>query len=395
MNTTARLEPAVRRSLVHRGFTLVELLVVIAIIGILVGMLLPAVQTARESARTSQCLNNLKQAALAAIGHHDAKGCFPHRRGGSCCYNNMANWPTASSFTNASNASRRSGFIDLLPYMDEVGLFETISSGDANTAPGGPYAYSNWGAWNTAPRTLTCPSERAAIYRGPSINYAICLGDETNINGSGGTTPASGDTRGLWNVRAYSNTSTTGVPVNTGVKYSDVRDGLSKTILLSERVKGDTDATWAAVGTAGLNANIKLSIAQLASVTTVPNGCLALSDGQNYIGGTQIKGYWGNRWSDGQGERVAFNTVLAPNSPSCGGTNTNADNTAVVLPPTSWHLGGVNVAFGDGSCRFITNAVDTGNTGVARAWNSTGASPHGVWGALGTRSGGEQNAPLD
>ena len=67
----------------------------------------------------------------------------------------------------------------------------------------------------------------------------------------------------------------------------------------------------------------------------------------------------------------------------------------MVLPPTSGHIGGVNVAFSDGSCRFITNTIDTGNTSTAKSYNSTGVSPYGVWGALGTKNGGEQVAPLD
>ena len=392
MNATASLFAVAPRGTVRRGFTLVELLVVIAIIGILVGMLLPAVQTARESARTSQCLNNIKQLALAAQGHHSAKNCLPNRRGGTCCYNSNANFPSATA-TNSNSASRRSAFIDLLPYMEELAMYENIMAGDANpTAPGGPYAYSSWGVWNTAPRNLSCPSE--GRFRDRSNNYAVCMGDETNINGGTGTTTASGVTRGLWNNRTYTNTSTTGQPQNTGVKFSEVPDGLSKTLLFSERMKGDT-TSWVSTDTAGVNKNIKSSIAQLASVTTVPNGCLALSDGINFISGQQVKGMWGNQWTDGQGERIGFNTVLGPNSPSCGGTNVNADNTAVVLPPTSGHMGGVNVAFADGSCRFITDAIDTGNTSTAKSYNSTGASPYGVWGALGTKNGGEQVAPLD
>ena len=151
MNATASLFAVAPRGTVRRGFTLVELLVVIAIIGILVGMLLPAVQTARESARTSQCLNNIKQLALAAQGHHSAKNCLPNRRGGTCCYNSNANFPTAT-LTNSNNASRRSAFIDLLPYMEELAMYENIMAGDANpTAPGGPYAWSGWGVWPGSP----------------------------------------------------------------------------------------------------------------------------------------------------------------------------------------------------------------------------------------------------
>jgi prepilin-type processing-associated H-X9-DG protein len=67
----------------------------------------------------------------------------------------------------------------------------------------------------------------------------------------------------------------------------------------------------------------------------------------------------------------------------------NADNTVTVLPPTSWHQGGVNTGFADGSTRFIVDTIDTGNTGTAISYNSTASSPYGVWGALGTRSGDE------
>jgi prepilin-type N-terminal cleavage/methylation domain-containing protein/prepilin-type processing-associated H-X9-DG protein len=391
MNATANSSAALRSRPARRGFTLVELLVVIAIIGILVGMLLPAVQTAREAARTSQCLNNIKQLALAAQGHHSAKNCLPNRRGGTCCHNSTANWTSGTSATNASNASRRSAFVDLLPYMEELVMYENIIAGDASNAPGGPYAYQGWGPWNTAPRNLNCPTD--PVYTAAGNNYAVCMGDETNISGNNSTT-ANTVSRGMWNNRAYSNTSTTGSPINTGVKFSDVRDGLSKTILLSERMKGNNTG-WVSTNTAGVNKAVRSSIVQLASVTTVPGGCLAMSDGTSIVSGQQVKGRWGRLWTDGQGERIGFNTVLAPNSPSCGGTDSNADNTAVVLPPTSGHIGGVNVAFGDGSCRFITNTIDTGNTGSAMRYDSTGSSPYGVWGALGTKGGGEQNAPLD
>ena len=94
------------------GFTLVELLVVMAIIGILIALLLPAVQAARESARRSQCANNMKQLGLALHGFHDAKKYFPYLRGGP------------------NNPSRRggdfTGFIQMLPYMEQESHYEEI-----------------------------------------------------------------------------------------------------------------------------------------------------------------------------------------------------------------------------------------------------------------------------
>ena len=92
-----------------RGFTLIELLVVISIIGVLVALILPAVQKAREAARRSQCKNNLKQLGLALQGYHDAFKVFPYRSGGA-----------------TSNNNRLSGFVPLLPYYDQLNLYQAV-----------------------------------------------------------------------------------------------------------------------------------------------------------------------------------------------------------------------------------------------------------------------------
>ncbi len=104
-----RPEPA--RSV--RGFTLVELLVVIAIIGILIALLLPAVQAAREAARRSQCVNNLKQLGVALQNYHDVNNSFPPMKGGT-----TSSYPS----TPATNYGRGSGFIALLPFMEQRAL---------------------------------------------------------------------------------------------------------------------------------------------------------------------------------------------------------------------------------------------------------------------------------
>ena len=362
------------------GFTLVELLVVIAIIGVLVGLLLPAVQSAREAARRSACANKIKQLALAAINYAETNKALPSRNGGTCC-----------TGTNSNNAGRRSAFVDMLPFMEENVMYDRIMAGDATRAPGGPHAYVSWAPWNTAPNSLTCPDD-SAPYRSSGQNYAICLGDSVTFNHyrrigiDVGATVAQAAGRGLWNVGAWNATAdqASATRVNSGVRFRECSDGLSKTILFSERLRGPDDSSWT-TNTVALGAGI----AQLASVGTTPSACLSVSDGANYAAGTQVKQKWGNRWTDGQAERVGFNTILPPNAPSCGGSNVNADNTTAVLPPTSGHPGGVNVAFGDGAVAFISDSIDTGNLGVAIAHTSTVPSPYGVWGALGTKAGGE------
>jgi len=358
-----------------RGFTLVELLVVIAIIGVLVGLLLPAVQSARASSRRAACTNKIKQVALAAINHHETKKSLPSRTGGTCC-----------TGSNTQNNGRRSAFVELLPYMEETVMYDDIMAGDATYPPGGPYAYTGWTPWNTAPSSLSCPDE-FSIYRAAGHNYAICMGDSvtyqnyvqsTNPN----LTTAAG--RGLWNVGAWSTASSPATRANSGVRFRECSDGLSKTILFSERLRGPDNATWATN-----SPDVRQAIAQVASISTSPADCLAVANGQNYAAGTQTKTFWGNLWTDGQAERVGFHTVLPPNAPSCGGTNIYSDNTTAVLPPTSGHPGGVNVAFADGAVAFITNTIDTGTLTTVVSNTATIPSPYGVWGALGTKSGGE------
>jgi prepilin-type N-terminal cleavage/methylation domain-containing protein/prepilin-type processing-associated H-X9-DG protein len=101
---------------VRAGFTLVELLVVIAIIGILIALLLPAVQAAREAARRSQCTNNLKQLALAAHNHHDTEGIFP----------TMYYYVAVPAHTNGDWGS----LVKLMPFVEQTALFDQLSPGN-------------------------------------------------------------------------------------------------------------------------------------------------------------------------------------------------------------------------------------------------------------------------
>jgi len=102
------------------AFTLVELLVVIAIIGVLVGLLLPAVQSAREAARRTQCINNLKQAGLAAQNYYSVFQSFPHGQ-----YNFLASYQPAAS-EHGFDWERRCWFQAILPYVEQGGLHTQI-----------------------------------------------------------------------------------------------------------------------------------------------------------------------------------------------------------------------------------------------------------------------------
>ena len=188
------------------AFTLVELLVVIAIIGILVALLLPAIQAAREAARRSECLNNLKQLGVAHQNYHDTFNSFVYRKGG-----------TNGSDSATSNRGRRSGFISLLPFLEQQGMWETIVNG---TPPEGPSAWSGWGPWNDAPDSLLCPSDAGYPNKdGRHNSYAFCIGDRAeNANNQNGAT-----VRGMFGV-------------NQTVTFAQILDGTSNTILMSERL---------------------------------------------------------------------------------------------------------------------------------------------------------------
>ena len=122
----------------RRGFTLVELLVVIAIIAVLIGLLLPAVQSAREAARRINCVNNVKQLALACLSHESAYRYYPPQKGGTFYGYNA---------TPQLNCGRRSGFIAMLPYIEEVQMYDDIMGGSGSIAPGGPHAWGGFAAW--------------------------------------------------------------------------------------------------------------------------------------------------------------------------------------------------------------------------------------------------------
>jgi prepilin-type N-terminal cleavage/methylation domain-containing protein/prepilin-type processing-associated H-X9-DG protein len=200
------------RGLQRRGFTLVELLVVIAIIGTLVGLLLPAVQAARESARLSQCSNNLKQIALGLHNYHDARKELP------------------KAFTKSTPADSTGGWnwiLYTMPYMEFAEVFRVV-------APQSRYTEAtNAVASSVDPPIpfLICPSCMVPI-TGPRDYYRTAWGfpnmssSKTNYVGNGGTVKqygGSGPALSFGTIRK-----------GKGIKFSDVTDGLSKTVLVGE-----------------------------------------------------------------------------------------------------------------------------------------------------------------
>lgn len=346
----------------RRGFTLIELLVVIAIIAILIALLLPAVQQAREAARRTQCKNNLKQLGLALHNYHDVFGVFVFRKGGHISY-------PGGTGDDRGNANRLSGYMALMPYLDQAPLFNMVQAGNPPAIPpGGPVGWSGWGPWNVVIPGLLCPSDGLFIRKERTTNYMFNIGD---------TNRGSRDSRIVRGLFGY----------QTSLGLRDCIDGTSNTIMIGERIRNDFGVMTVAGNNSPL---VNASMAQ-SWTGNVPATCLTMTLGNRWAQGTEVKARAGTSLWDGQSERCGLTTILPPNGPSCADdANVNADSVNPMVTASSFHTGGVQVLLADGAVRFISDNIDTGDLTVATPLNNAGhPSPYGVWGALGTRAAGE------
>ncbi|MFN3191728.1 MAG: DUF1559 domain-containing protein [Aureliella sp.] len=373
-----------RQSLRKGGFTLVELLVVIAIIGILVGLLLPAVQAAREAARRMQCQNNLKQLGLAAHNYESANRKFPYRQGGT-------EGPPG-------NRGRLSGFITILPYIEGGNIWNQIAAGDIANGipPQGGNGWGAWGPWNLAPTFMKCPSDPEANNGNRAHSYRMCIGGNGRAMGwsnwGGNSINQTGNTSGLF---GHGFAASQGWRQGAGhQKHGSISDGTSNSLMYSERLVASTPYVNNAV-TVNPNDqwNFRSTQCEMPGIENNPALCLTATNGVFVNPNTvsRVQGNGGKVWHDGHPNYVAFNCILGPNKPSCITGNLNwGDAAPAIIPPTSNHTGGVNAAMCDGSVQFFSDGIDTGDLTVP-ANQAQGASPYGVWGALGTIAGGEVN----
>ncbi len=346
------------------GFTLIELLVVIAIIAVLVALLLPAVQQAREAARRSQCKNNLKQIGLAIHNYHDANQCIP----------------MGSGAAGGGGGQRQSPLVGMLPYLDQAPLYNLTQSGGTAASVNGTQNYNgnSWVAWDNNHRAVVariplflCPSDDP-ITNDPikgGCNYRFSRGD-TNWDHCSAWNGNGNRNRGMF----------VGGNGASGVRnFASVTDGLSMTVAASERIKAKGGANSVRTGAMGRQ------ITQ-GTYTANPSACLSIVNAQG-IYTIGIGAFDGTRWADGQSTFTGFTTIVGPNKPSCTDPNGNTDQWDGNMDPTSLHVGGAQVLMGDGAVRFISDNINTGN--VTLPVVTSGPSPYGVWGALGSVRGGE------
>ena len=379
-----------KNSIVYKpAFTLVELLVVIAIIGMLVGLLLPAVQSAREAARRMQCSNKLKQLGLAVHNYHDTHNALP----------GAGNGPAAN----------RTAFVILLPFFEESARYSEITSHDDYSASNAHHndPYSDRTFWKGSLNILVCPSD--SDVRNPHTpsghttgariptNYGFSEADFV-MYGYG----QAGNFRspfGMQSTRDPRWVGTRNWGQGTTNSLGSITDGTSNTLILSERCAAPGD------GSANVE-KIKGGVygESFDQWNERPSACMATKGpGGNYITGRQPKGGTGSNFGYYTLQNGFFHTIIPPNGPSCSWTNgTSVGSWAAILPPTSYHTGGVNACLADGSVRFISETVEYGDltqwfayrssSGSANPAGATGRSPFGIWGALGSMNGGESTS---
>ncbi|WP_206036178.1 DUF1559 domain-containing protein [Crateriforma spongiae] len=386
------------------GFTLVELLVVIAIIGVLVGLLLPAVQSAREAARRMSCSNNAKQIGLALHNYHSAFKQFPAHRAGTTGrkgynvgWNDMvAADDAAGGGRNFHNFNRLSILVGLLPFLEQQPLWDTISNPVAtqfngNAAPGGGYPAmgptpwkGQYTPWRTMVSAFNCPSDSGPATTYGTTNYGACMGDA--VRALGWSNPPKEIKRGMF-------------LAGNATRFRDVVDGTANTMALAEVTNSLGDRGVSGGGAYDIGGDINLS----------PQECLDTIDplrpkffapGVLLFGYSGSLGKWGGsgrgaRWTDGGGNFASFTAVLPPNSPSCSRGGGDAGDG--IWSAGSYHPGGCHVVMGDGSVHFVSEAIDAGDPTIAAVgrsqWNGSPAgspSPYGIWGGLGTTNGREQ-----
>ena len=346
------------------GFTLVELLVVITIIGILIGLLLPAVQMARESARRTGCMNNLKQIGLALNGHLAAHRAFP------------------THHTGPAPPGERGGLygwhVAILPYLEQSALYKaidrSITMADSD-APSGAYtigaAHPNAVQAATIVPEFICPSDHYApsdvmgTARPAPTSYMGNVGWPPNCTGIDGrrVVPArSNGLIGLWNPSEPASWHQRRVGAN------DVLDGLSHTVAVTERLI-TTVATPADVfgadkrlqwfcGSSLLAKRPVDRFYKLCANASGADGRYAMYVGRAWISGWTLAGN-------------VYMQIMPPNTHNChfdGGDLLGG----VTIAPSSAHAGGVNVLFGDGHVNFVSEEI----------------APE-VWWAIGSRDGGE------
>jgi prepilin-type processing-associated H-X9-DG protein len=382
---------------------------VIAIIGILIALLLPAVQAAREAARRMSCSNKLRQLALACHTHADA-------------YDKLLPPGSSARFAN-SNTGAWSAFCYMLPFIENGALYQLIEPYLSEAYADGQLRALTSASDVTAVRIwlagLGCPGDSnfrktfSQVFR-RNHNYCVSAGDFV-VTRSGGIGDSNWDIPS-GTIRGVFRQSVRGIGMPDGCRSIDeITDGLSNTVMLSERITAGSTMNFSSgmlprlacfagsdgdnslVGVAGNGAgSTRKNPKRMTTVSDDPTGqlnpqtCMSRVTAANPM--NSVSTCWRDTdyyamgsWFCGYGTSSWFSTIIPPNGPSC--MNRPNDQYQGIFPPSSYHSGGVNVARCDASVSFINESIRCGDLSSPAPWMER--SPYGVWGALGSLAGEE------
>jgi prepilin-type N-terminal cleavage/methylation domain-containing protein/prepilin-type processing-associated H-X9-DG protein len=373
------------------GFTLVELLVVIAIIGVLVGLLLPAVQSAREAARRMQCSNQMRQMMLATVNYESAfKRIPPGRLAPDYTINGVpqasyTNYNAVSPTSNNVFTGFRSVHSMILPYMEANNIYNLIDWA-APTAvrmtQNGTPINRNFAAYNNAQALFLCPSDANTGRIITENNFRYNFGGSTHYAGALNSTQ--NNVINATNALGLSSGGNGAFTIGSGLKLGAYTDGLSNTCFFSERTKG-TGRNLATVRPNNMDIITSPNRQNtMLDPAIVFNDCLnAARTGQapssfhfNSAGRWLDGSDFSNGWPFGFYSSTQYNHVAPPNWEGfdCGTWSAipDAPGEHAIISARSMHGSGVNASFGDGSTRFVSNSINVI-----------------VWRAVGTRDGSE------
>ena len=354
------------RTRTSRGFTLIELLVVISIIAVLIALLLPAVQGAREAARRIQCTNNIKQLALAVHNYQSSANVIPAQ----CMF--------PGGQETISQGWAPPWTLAILPQLEQTALFSAYNFSAPVVVISSSSGLENTTVTNTQVIGFLCPSEDNPTRPSGSAttNYVGNYGGPGQFQAYSGTIAPVADLSKIFGGPSIGRVGP--------VTLESIRDGLSQTALISERLYGLDSSPAVATnsadakrgifnvspsGSSGSGSGAVGANALITACKALPGSTQAINS--DHLGNNAFAAY---PWHLGL---VSYNHVGTPNSLNCQNATADPSWLSYVGPfgsatATSNHSGGVNLALADGSVRFVKDSV-----------NQT------VWWGLGTRNGRE------